>query len=102
MSRSKHKWWQNRGKPGHYRPWTARITWYGDGADCQENIRLELEDSELKINLYPTTPQDAEQIFFMFKQGAPEPGVDTAFIQDLLKLLKGRVKYTTSFEGNPK
>jgi len=66
--------------------------WYGEGKDRQENIRLELMDCERKVNLFPPTKEAADQIWFMFKQGAPAEGQKIPFVADLLKLIKGRVE----------
>ena len=67
--------------------WTHRIRWYGEGKDCQENIRLNLEDPEIRLSIYPKTKEDADNIWFMFKQGAPR-GFSTPMVQDFLILLK--------------
>jgi hypothetical protein len=67
--------------------WSARITWFGEGDNRQANIRLELEDCERSINLYPDTKEKADHIWQMFRQGAPQDGQKVPFITELLELL---------------
>lgn len=82
--RQKHKQWRN-GKGGQ---WNARITWYGEGKSCSENIRLSLEDCDHTINYFPKTLEEADHAWFMFKQGAPPCGwIAEPFVMDLVRLL---------------
>ncbi len=89
MPRGRHKEWKN----GRYQPkWTCRIIWFEEGEG--ENIRLELEDYERKANVYPASKEAADQIWFLFKQGAPPEGVQQPFVADLLALIKDRIPQT--------
>ena len=84
MARMKLRQWRNG--PGG--KWTTRILWYADSHDSNENIRLQMEDSERKHNFYPRDKEHAEQVWFMFKQGSPTADTQTPFITDLLKILE--------------
>ncbi len=76
--RIKHKEWKN----GKYPNWTCRIVWYQDGSN---DIRLQLEDCDRTISIFPQNREEADQIWFMFKQGAPEEGVRQPFVTDLIE-----------------
>lgn len=79
--RTRHKMWRNdRGSK-----WSARIIWF-QGED-ENDVRLEMMDCERETNVYPKTREEADHIWFMFKQGAPERGTEAGFIADLLELL---------------
>lgn len=58
-----------------------RIRWYANGTD----IRIQLEDSEQKVNAFPATPEKADHLWFMVtKQCMTEEG--GAFIADLKRI----------------
>lgn len=62
MGRMLRKEWKNK-RSG----WSFRIRWFeGDG------IRLQLEDPERKINVYPRDRERAEEVWFQFKLRAKE------------------------------
>ena len=84
MPRSKYKMWRN-GPGGR---WTTKITWYQ--GESPDNIRLELEDCNGEQQVFPQTREEADHIWFQFKQGSPQNGENVAFVDDLLNLL-GRV-----------
>lgn len=88
--RSRRKEWKN----GTYPKWTARIIWFQGNDD----IRLELEDCERVVNVYPKSKEDADHMWFMFRQGAPQEGDKTPFVADLLKLFTRMDSTLTSTE----
>lgn len=63
--RSRKRVWKN-GRGGR---WDCRIIWFDDhsGNDLGGDIRLSLETSEGKYNLYPDSKSAAEQIWQAFK-----------------------------------
>lgn len=79
------KEWKN----GKYPKWTARIIWFEQNG--HDDIRLQMEDCDRQVNVYPNTKEAADNLWFMFKQGAPPEGDHTPFISDLLDLIRGRV-----------
>jgi hypothetical protein len=86
------KEWKN----GRYQPkWTARIVWFQTAHNDPTDIRLQLEDCQCKMNYYPQTQEEADAVWFMFKQGAPVEGHATPFVQDLLALVKRNYPHTT-------
>jgi len=70
--RFKHKLWRN-GPGGR---WDCRITWYGEGKDAVDNIRLECECPVGKMNIYPDTKHDADRIWKEFRILAEVGDVD--------------------------
>ena len=89
--RSRRKEWKN-GRGGR---WSTRIIWFDDhgGSELGGDIRLALEDCERKVNLFPSSKEVADHIWFMFKNGSPADGQRIPFVADLLELLeKGGVK----------
>lgn len=90
-SRSQRKMWRNG--PGG--KWNCRIRWYDTApnsrqATDEDNIKLVLEDTEMKIAVYPTTAANAANVWAMFRQGAPAPNTGGVVVADLLAILKGR------------
>lgn len=79
--RSKYKMWRN-GRGGC---WSCRIIWY-QGEDPND-IRLELMDCEREVQVFPKTREEADHIWFQFRNGAPENGQQVGFVADLLELL---------------
>lgn len=96
--RGRLKEWSNRSRPGAgYVTWTVRIIWFEEEGDG-ENIRLQLEDCERRVNYYPRSQVEADHVWQMFKSGAPEVGVRTPFVAELLVLLAS--KYPAAREAN--
>jgi hypothetical protein len=83
--RRRYKSWQN----GTYQNWTARIIWY-QGPDVA-HIRLAMEDCERKLHVYPANREAADNLYQMFRQGAPHQGIRVPFVADLLRLAGGRI-----------
>ena len=61
--RSMHKIWRNG--PGG--KWTFRAKWYGEGKDCQENIRLNFHCPVGEMNVYPASKGVADRLWQQFK-----------------------------------
>lgn len=89
MARTKVRTWRN-GSGGN---WDCRIIWYARSIrDFRENIRLQLEDTERKVNIFPDSFEEAEQLYFMFRHGCPKDVPTQPFIEDLLALWDQRKK----------
>jgi hypothetical protein len=92
--RSKVKMWRNdpQGRGGG--AWSARITWY----EGPYGVRLQLEDVTLSIGVYPETKEEADHIWFTFRQGAPQNGEQIPFVRDMLALLSSKYPHLTPAE----
>lgn len=76
--RARHKEWKN----GKYPKWTCRIIWF-EGKE-ETDIRLQLEDCEIKKNVFPSSQIEADAIWDLFRSMAPPSGEETPFVQALL------------------
>ena len=85
--RSMRKMWRN-GPGGR---WSTRIVWYDDAptsGPSGKDIRLAMEDCERKINHFPGSIEEANWLWFTFRQGSPQDGDKVPFLADLMDLLK--------------
>lgn len=76
------KSWRN-GRGGK---WTIRIRYY-EGISL-DNVRLSLEDSEMKCNIYPNDRAHAELLYQRFKTEAPKAENDEPFVAQFIKSIE--------------
>ena len=78
------KEWRNDAHKGQ---WDARVIWYHDN-ECHDIIRLQMEDCDRLVSVYPQSVDEADHLWFQFKSGAPEDQLNTPFVTDLLDLMR--------------
>lgn len=62
--RSRLKLWRN-GRGGK---WTCRIIWFGEGDECQNNIRLACETPTGVRQIYPRSEKEANEVWAEFRR----------------------------------
>lgn len=88
--RSRHKEWSN-GRHGTQK--TATIVWF-QGSD-DNDIRLNLTDVDMSINIFPKDKQAADDIWTLFRSTAPERSIRQPFVANFLILIKDKINHKT-------
>ena len=75
--------WRN-GKGGK---WCCRIRWYEGEGENGIDIRLQMEDCERKINFFANNKKTAENVWQLFRLGAPKSKTNKPLIRILVLLI---------------